>query len=245
MQIKNFLKSCFAVLVLLFILTGANARQRRVLIFSKTAGFHHQSIPAGIKAIQKLAAENNFAVDTTTDSTYFTESNLKKYAAVIFLNTTGNVLDDEQQQAFEQYIKHGGGFVGVHAATDTEYDWPWYGQLVGAYFKSHPKIQQATLEVIDRNFPGTKNLPARWTRTDEWYNYKWIDSGLHVLINIDETTYKGGENGAHHPMCWYHHFDGGRAFYVEMGHTDASYEEPDYLNLLLSGIEYAMGNNKK
>lgn len=243
MQIKFPVRSCFTVVMLFFIFTGANARQKRVLIFSKTAGFHHQSIPAGIKAIQKLAEENNFVADTTTDSNFFTERNLKKYAAVIFLSTTGNVLDDEQQKAFEQYIKHGGGFVGVHAATDTEYDWPWYGQLVGAYFKSHPKIQQATLEVIDRNFPGTKNLPARWTRTDEWYNYKWIDTGLHVLINIDETSYKGGENGAHHPMCWYHRFDGGRAFYVEMGHTDASYEEPLYLGLLLSGIRYAASFN--
>lgn len=240
MQIKFSTRNCFTVIILLFILTGANARQRRILIFSKTAGFHHQSIPAGIKAIQKLAEENNFIADTTTDSTFFTEKNLKKYAAVIFLNTTGNVLDDGQQQAFEQYIKHGGGFVGVHAATDTEYDWPWYGRLVGAYFKSHPKIQQATLEVVDRNFPGIKDLPAKWTRTDEWYNYKWIDSGLHILINIDETTYKGGENGVHHPMCWYHSFDGGRAFYIEMGHTDASYEESNYLHLLLSGIEYAM-----
>lgn len=239
MQIKFPVTKCFAAIMLLFVLSCANARQQRVLIFSKTAGFHHQSIPAGIKAIQKLAAENDFVADTTTDSTFFTQRNLEKYAAVIFLNTTGNVLDDAGQKAFEQYIKHGGGFVGVHAATDTEYDWPWYGNLVGAYFKSHPKIQEATLDVADHDFPGTRNLPDRWTRTDEWYNYKWIANGLHVLITIDETSYKGGENGTHHPMCWYHRFDGGRAFYVEMGHTDASYNEPQYLNLLLSGIKYA------
>lgn len=245
MQIRFSVKKCFAAITFLFMLSCVNARQQRVLIFSKTAGFHHESIPVGIKAIQKLATENNFMVDTTTNSALFTEKKLKKYAAVIFLSTTGNVLDDEEQKAFEQYIKHGGGFVGVHAATDTEYDWPWYGHLVGAYFKSHPHIQQATLDVVDHNFPGTKNLPDHWTRTDEWYNYKWIDSGLHVLITIDESTYKGGENGTNHPMCWYHNFDGGRAFYVEMGHTNESYEEPEYLNLLLSGIEYAMGNDRK
>lgn len=240
------IKNGFYTTLLFFsVLIVAKAQRHRILIFSKTAGYHHASIAAGIRAIEQMGKANRFATDTTTDAANFTQLNLKKYAAVIFLSTTGDVLNNEQQQAFERFIQHGGGFVGVHAATDTEYDWPWYGQLVGAYFKSHPKIQQATLDVVDHNFPGTKDLPARWTRTDEWYNYKWIDSGLHVLISIDESTYKGGENGKYHPMCWYHGFDGGRAFYIEMGHTDASYEEPYYLNLLLSGIKYAMGNGKK
>ncbi|ANI90771.1 Crp/Fnr family transcriptional regulator [Arachidicoccus ginsenosidimutans] len=234
------LKITVTIAIIFCCFAAANARHSKVLIFSKTAGFHHASIPAGIAAIQKLGAENHFSVDTTTDSNLFTNDNLKKYAAVIFLNTTGDVLNNAQQKAFENYIRNGGGFVGVHAATDTEYDWSWYGNLVGAYFKSHPKIQQATLEVVDHNFPGTKNLPDRWTRTDEWYNYKWIANDLHVLIKIDESSYKGGENDDNHPMCWYHNFDGGRAFYVEMGHTDESYSEPPYLHLLLSGIKYAM-----
>lgn len=211
-----------------------------VLVYSKTKGFHHASIPAGIAAIQKLGLENNFAVDTTTDSSYFSPKILKKYDAVIFLNTTGNVLNDAQQAVFEKYIQSGKGFVGVHAATDTEYDWPWYNQLVGAYFKSHPRQQDAVLTITDPTHPSTKHLPATWKRYDEWYNFKSIQPGLTVLITIDEKSYTGGENGETHPMVWYHDFDGGRAFYTEFGHTEESYKDPFYLQHLLGGIQYAI-----
>ncbi len=218
------------------------AKTKRVLIFCKTVGFHHNSIAVGIPAIIKLGHENNFDVDTTTDSEKFTYENLKRYAAVIFLSTTGDVLNDKQQGEFEKYIRSGGGFVGVHSATDTEYDWPWYGNLVGAYFKNHPSQQQfAILHVVDRNFIATKHLPADWRRLDEWYNFKWIAPNLHVLIKIDEKTYTGGGNGDDHPMSWYHEYDGGRAFYTALGHTDESYTDPLYLNHLLGGIKYAMG----
>ncbi|RYE17109.1 MAG: ThuA domain-containing protein, partial [Sphingobacteriales bacterium] len=194
---------------------------------------------------QQLGAENKFVVDTTTDAAKFNAANLAQYAAVVFLSTTGDVLNDDQQTAFENYIKGGGGFVGVHAATDTEYDWPWYGNLVGAYFKSHPAQQQeAVLNIVDANHPATKGLPAQWKRKDEWYNYKWIAPGLHVLIKIDETSYNGGENGADHPMAWYHNVDKGRAFYTALGHTDESYSEPIYLQHLLGGIQYAMGTKQ-
>jgi type 1 glutamine amidotransferase len=220
---------------------SAALAKNKVLVFSKTAGYHHQSIDAGIKAIQQLGAQYHFEVDVTTDSTLFTPENLKKYTAVIFLNTTGNVLNDEQQKAFEQYIKAGGGFVGVHAATDTEYDWPWYNQLVGAYFNGHPKIQEAVLHVVDSNNIATKHLPRTWKRTDEWYNFKSMANDLHVLITIDESSYTGGTNGANHPMSWYHNYDGGRAFYTELGHTNESYADPLYLQHLWGGIQYAMG----
>jgi uncharacterized protein len=129
----------------------------------------------------------------------------------------------------------------VHSATDTEYDWPWYGNLVGAYFKSHPAQQEATLHVIDRNFIATKHLPAEWKRFDEWYNFKWMAPNLHVLITIDEKSYTGGTMNGYHPMSWYHEYDGGRAFYTELGHTDESYADPLYLKHLLGGIKYAMG----
>ncbi|CAN5350558.1 hypothetical protein BH09BAC6_BH09BAC6_18270 [soil metagenome] len=217
-----------------------------VLVFSKTAGFHHNSIAVGIPAIIKLGQENNFDVDTTTNSGKFTYDNLKQYAAVIFLSTTGDVLNDTQQAEFVKYIKAGGGFVGVHSATDTEYGWPWYGDLVGAYFKSHPSKQQvATLNVVDRSFIATKHLPAEWSRLDEWYNFKYIAKGLHVLITIDEKSYTGGENADFHPMAWYHNYDGGRAFYTALGHTDESYADPLYLKHLLGGIKYAMGKRGK
>lgn len=233
-------------LVALSMLIGAGfgftirKKEKRILVYAKTRGFHHASIAVGLVAIQQLGANNHFAVDTTTDSTYFTPKTLKKYDAVVFLSTTGNVLNDEQQAAFEKYIQSGHGFVGVHAATDTEYDWPWYNKLVGAYFKSHPKQQEAVLHVIDKNHPSTAHLPDTWKRWDEWYNFRNIQDDLHVLITIDEKSYQGGINGDFHPMAWYHSFDGGRAFYTELGHTDESYKDPLYLQHLLGGIEYAM-----
>ncbi|GAC1526941.1 MAG: hypothetical protein NVS3B15_03350 [Sediminibacterium sp.] len=229
--------ACAALLTLSFV---SKKKESRVLVFSRTLGFHHASIPTGVAAVQKLGEENHFAVDTTTDANLFTTENLKKYAAVIFFSTTGNVLNDEQQEAFRQYIHSGGGFVGVHAAADTEYDWPWYNQLVGAYFKSHPKQQEAVLHIVDDTHISTKHLPKEWKRWDEWYNFKSIQPGLHVLITIDEKTYTGGENGDNHPMAWYHSFDGGRAFYTEMGHTNESYADPLYLQHLMGGIHYAM-----
>jgi len=234
---------CFlGVLLLVSIITSsAVAQNKKILVFSKTAGFYHQSIPAGIVALQKLGAENKFLVDTTKDAAVFTAASLKQYAAVVFLSTTGDVLNDEQQKAFEQYIKAGGGFVGIHAATDTEYGWPWYGKLVGAYFLKHPEQQIATLQIVDRKSVATRHLPATWARKDEWYNFKEIQPDLHVLIKLDESTYKGGSNGTDHPMAWYHDYDGGRAFYTGLGHVDGSYTDPLFLKHLLGGLQYAMG----
>jgi len=217
----------------------------RILVFTKTAGFHHASIPVGTAAIMKLGRENNFLVDTTSDAAKITEDNLSKYAAVVFLNATGPLLNNYQQADLERYMQAGGNFVGVHAAADAMYDWYWYGRLVGAYFESHPQIQQAKFRVLDKNHLSTKSLPDEWIRTDELYNYKNIQSDLHVLINIDEGSYKGGTNGANHPMAWYHNFENGRSFYTEMGHTDESYSDPQYLKHLLGGIQYAIGDNKK
>lgn len=227
---------------------GGNAATSKVLVFSKTKGWHHTSIPFGIAAIQKLGNENGYDVDTTTNAAKFTDDNLKQYRAVIFMSTTGNVLNGEQQAAFERYIQAGGGFVGVHSAADTEYGWPWYGKLVGAYFDSHPNapnVRTAVVDVVDKSHPATDGLPGRWKRTDEWYNYRSIYPDLHVLTYLDESSYEGGVNGTNHPIAWYHQFDGGRAFYTGMGHTDESYSEPLYLKHLEGGIKYAMGDGKQ
>lgn len=215
----------------------------KVLVFYKTNGFKHSSIPAGIKAIQKLAEENRFRCDTTSDSLKFRYKTLKQYDAVIFLNTTGDVLGFQEQKEFERYIQSGAGYVGIHAAADTEFDWPWYNQLVGAYFKDHPAQQQALLHVKDAKFPATAHLPREWSRWDEWYNYKdthW--DKVNVLLTLDEKTIKGGGNGDFHPMAWYRSFDGGRSFYTGLGHTEASYEDDLFLKHLLGGIKYAVGH---
>ena len=217
---------------------------QRILVFSKTKGFYHKSIPTGIAALQKLGKENGFDVDTTKDASKFTIDNLKKYQAIVFLSTTHDVLNEEQQVAMEKYIQSGGGFVGIHGAADTEYEWPWYNKLVGAYFKSHPNnpnVRKATINVVDKGHPATKDLPQQWERSDEWYNYKSINPDLKVLATLDETSYEGGENGENHPISWYHEYDGGRAFYTGGGHTDESFDEPLFLQHLLGGIRYAMG----
>lgn len=214
----------------------------RVLVFYKTAGFYHKSIPAGIQAIQDLGLRNKFKVDTTANSAMFNPENLKPYDAVIFLNTTGDVLNEAEKKAFERYIQSGKGFAGIHAATDTEHTWPWYNKLVGAYFASHPEVQPASLRIIDKKHASTSFLPDTWQRTDEWYNFESINEEIKVLANLDETSYKGGKNGDNHPIAWYHEFDGGRSFYTGGGHTEESYKEPLFLKHILGGIRYAIGN---
>lgn len=211
----------------------------RLLVFSKTAGFRHGSIGVGVKTVEALGAEHHFAVDHTEDAGQFTPENLKQYAVVMFLNTTGDVLNEEQQGAFESFVRTGHGYVGVHSAADTEYDWPWYGKLVGAYFKSHPRIQEATVKVEDREHICCRHLPADWVRTDEWYTYRASPrEDVTVLLSLDESTYEGGGMGDH-PICWCHEFDGGRAWYTGGGHTNESYAEPGFRQHLLGGILWA------
>jgi type 1 glutamine amidotransferase len=228
-------------LVLVFDLAGKGfLQQRKILVFTKTKGFYHSSIVTGVRAIQLLGRENNVSVDTTSDAGLFSFRNLKQYDAVVFLSTTGDVLNDRQQEAFKRYISRGGGFVGVHAAADTEYDWPWYNQLVGAYFLSHPQQQEARLIVRDTSHPASRHLPAIWPKWDEWYNYKSIQPNIRVLIVLDESSYNGGTNGSFHPISWCHELNGGRVFYTGLGHTDASYNDPVFLQHLWGGISYAM-----
>ncbi len=219
----------------------------RILVFSKTAGYRHSSIPFGHAAFDKLGAEHGFTADHTEDATAFTEAKLARYRAVVFLSTTGNVLNAAQQTAFERYIQAGGGFVGIHAAADTEYAWPWYDQLMGAHFASHPaqpNVRTAIVRITNNRAPATAGLPAEWKRTDEWYNYRSFYPGLTVLAELDEESYEGGMNGASHPIAWQHEFDGGRAFFTGGGHTDESFSEPLYLGHLWGGLQFAMGDGR-
>ncbi len=216
------------------------AELTRILVFSKTAGFRHDSIPAGIAAIRSLGAANGFAVDATEDANAFTTQNLAQYQAVVWLSTTGDVLDASQQAAFESYVTGGGGYVGVHAAADTEYDWPWYGGCVGAYFASHPAQQQATVIVEDRTNESTAHLPATWSRFDEWYNYRTNPRAqVHVLTSLDESSYSGGTMNGDHPITWWHDVGAGRAWYTGLGHTIESYSDTNFTRMLLGGIRVA------
>ncbi len=230
--------------VLLLSLSIACSRnEKKILVFCKTEGYRHTSIESGIEALKKLGTENGFKVTSTEDVRYIQEDSLKQFAAVLFLNTSGDILNDVKQADLERYIQAGGGFVGVHAATNTEYDWPWYNKLVGAYFDGHPKVQEATLKVIDNNHPSTSFLDSTWVKTEEWYNFRDIDPGIKIVLEVDEDSYKGGKNGARHPISWYHNFDGGRSFYTALGHSNETYSNANFLKHILGGIQYAMGNN--
>jgi uncharacterized protein len=215
-----------------------------VLVFTKTAGFRHDSIPDGIAAIRSLGQRYGFDVVDTEDDTVFNDQDLSKHRVVVFLNTTGDILNTPQQAAFERFIRRGGGFVGIHSATDTEYEWLWYGKLVGAYFHSHPAIQLAVARRVDVTHPSTRSLPQEWIRADEWYNFRQpLDPGVTTLVTIDEDSYSGGIMGQQHPLSWYHAYDGGRAWYTAMGHTIETYAEPEYLAHILGGIMWAAGSD--
>ncbi len=213
-----------------------------VLVFSKTAGFRHDSIDEGIAALTALGAENNFTVTATEDAGAFTAANLEQFEVVAFLSTTGDVLDAEQQTAFEGYINNGGGYVGIHAAADTEYDWEWYSGLAGALFQSHPHIQPADVVVENHAHDATAHLPEVWQRTDEWYDYRTNPRDTaQVLASLDESTYEGGQMGEDHPIAWCKEYEGGRAFYTGGGHTAESYAEPEFVRHLLGGLRWASG----
>ncbi len=216
-----------------------------VLVFSKTAGFRHDSIPQGIQLIRDLGAANSFTVATTEDANTFTTGNLAQYEAVVFLNTTGDVLNATQQGAFESYIRGGGGYVGIHSAADTEHDWPFYGELVGAQFASHPAIQQATERIESRAHAATAHLGQTWVRTDEWYNFRTNPrSSAKVLATLDESTYSGGSMGGDHPITWCKNIQAGRSFYTGNGHTQSSYAEPAFRSQVLGGLRYAANRTK-
>ena len=232
---------------LLFILmlnfSFLNAQEKEVLVFHKTEGWHHESIPTGIKAIKELGEENSFGLTETDDAGAFTEEQLKKFDLVLFLNTSGNVLDEHQQKAFRDYMENGGNFFGIHAAADTEFEWEWYGELVGAYFVDHPAIQEATVKVMAPIHPTVAHLPTTWKRTDEWYNYRNINPAMEVLLLLDEESYEGGKNEGFHPIAWYRELKGGgRTVYTGGGHTEESYSEVNFREHLLQCILFAMGD---
>lgn len=209
----------------------------RVLVFSKTAAFRHESIPDGVAALQRLGKEHGFGLDATEDADAFTDDNLARYAAVVWLSTSGTVLDGDQRGSFQRYIRGGGGYVGIHGAADTEYEWPWYGGLVGAWFDDHPQIQPAAVDVVDRGHQSTAHLPERWERTDEWYNYRTNPRPhVRVLATVDESSYSGGTMRGDHPITWCQDYDGGRAWYTGCGHTAESFSEAPFVAHLLGGI---------
>jgi type 1 glutamine amidotransferase len=215
----------------------------RGLLFSRTAGFRHDSIPAAVSAFMDLQDAVGCELEASEEASQFTPESLARFHLVVFLMTTGDVLDAGQQAAFEAWIGAGGGYLGVHSASDTEYDWPFYGALVGSYFARHPDIQNATVRVEDASHPAMAGVPSPWERRDEWYDFRTNPRGtVTVLATVDESSYTGGGMGADHPMVWAHETaTGGRAFYTGMGHTQESWTEPAFRQHILSGLRWAAG----
>lgn len=237
------------VLTLLFCCASttlfAQQKLKRVLVFSKTeGGYRHASIEAGKLMFIKMAKEKSFKVDTTEDASYFNNKELKKYDVIVFLSTRGNILDTFQQQAFQNYIHSGGGFVGIHAATTTEYTWPWYNKLIGAYFDGHPEPQKATYARIDNTFFPVRTFPDTLRWMDEIYNFRSVQDSLHYTITVDEKSYTGGKIGNFHPVSWYHTFEGGRVFYIGLGHFDSAYSDPLFTGIIYSGLRWAAGESQ-
>jgi type 1 glutamine amidotransferase len=225
-------------------LVPASTNQPRLLLFTKTAGFRHDSIPAGVTALTSLAEQQGFGLTRTEDARQFTDQTLGAFTAVIFLSTTGDILIADEEAAFERYIAAGHGFVGVHAAADCEYNWSFYGGLVGAYFADHSSVVPATVKLEPVTHPALTGVPSPWLRKDEWYAFRTNPRPqVTVLLTVDEATYDAGQGtmGADHPVAWYHPYQGGRAFYTALGHTSESFSDAVFLGHLLGGIQWAAG----
>jgi type 1 glutamine amidotransferase len=218
------------------------SRPRALLVYTRTAGYRHASIPTALAALRRLGRENGFAVAATEDPGLIRPEFLEAFGALAFVNTSGEVLDPAGRKAVRAFVEAGGGFAGVHAACDTAYDWPWYGILVGARFRAHPRQQNAVVRIEDRRHPSTRGLPARWRRWDEWYDYRANPRPrVRVLATLDETTYRGGGMGDDHPIVWCHENAGGRSWYTGLGHTSACFSDPLCLSHLRGGLRWALG----
>jgi len=227
----------------------AQSKQFKALLVTTTRGWHHESVHAGVLAIQQLGVRNYFDVVLLQDPKGFTDKFLEQFRVVIFLNTTGDILDSAQQKVMERFIQSGKGFAGIHSASDTEYDWDWYTRLVGRMFFIHPVIQTARVTIVDSAFSGLQGFAGNKLWTDEWYEFgpeKVND--LRYVLAVDESSYnplvqwgakKGAGMGKFHPVAWYHNYDGGRAFYTALGHLPAIYSDPVFLDHVYAGIYWA------
>ena len=245
---------CLTLLLLLSAAGLADAAERRVLVYTKNGkGYVHNNIAASVAAIQKLGTENQFSVDVSDDPGVFTTQNLRRYKALIFDNTNNEILDNEDQKAaLQAYVRAGGGFVGIHSATGSMREWPWFWSLIGGKFLRHPKMQEFTVRVKDAKDVSTAHLPATFKWTDEFYYVDHMPDGLHVLLAGDLTTlndpgkekYPGKKFGDEFPLAWRHEFEGGRAWYTALGHKPEHYSDPKLVQHLLGGIRWAMGENQ-
>ncbi|MFZ4244351.1 ThuA domain-containing protein [Streptomyces griseoincarnatus] len=209
-----------------------------LLVFTRTTDYRHESIPAGIAALRALGG---FGIQAHEDPAALEEP-LDRYATVVFLSTSGDVLTPAGRERLAAYVEGGGGFVGVHAAACTEYGWPYYGDLLGARFAGHPPVQPGRALVEDHDHPATRHLPPVWEVTDEWYDFRTSPRpSARVLLSADESSYDGGTMGDDHPLAWCRTQGEGRVFYTALGHTVEAYDDPLFRAHLRGGITWAAG----
>jgi len=249
------MKKLISVMLLLTIMTITGIAQDKkinVLVFSKTMGFRHNSISSGLKMLSDLAQERKWVLTSTEDANLFTPDFLKNFDVVVFLNPTMDVLNEQQQKDFEAFMNTGKGFVGIHAAADCEYDWAWYGQLNGAFFKTHPACQEGTVIFENTDHPSMAPFKGMTTyRTiDEWYTFKENPRAkVHVLARLDETSldektlkddkWKMGD----HPLIWYQEMGQTRSFYTVFGHTPEAFVDPKVKEHIGCAIDWVAKRN--
>jgi len=248
---RPLIGSIAVVLAALFMsATAAAAGKTRVLIYSGSTGFRHDSIPAAVEAVKAMATKSGYGVDATEDPEVFTAEKLKAYKAIVLVSTSTDPKNAESEwfvgarrDALQGFLKDGKGIVALHAAGDSHYHWGWYGQMIGGYFERHPKgTPKATLTVVDSKHPATARLPKTIERTDEWYYFKDFNPTMRILVTVDPATIGDGEADVNpNPVVWCHDFGGGRVFFSALGHTPESYSEPYMVNLITGGLRYAVG----
>jgi type 1 glutamine amidotransferase len=235
--------------------SSAGLADKHVLVYTRNGkGYVHDNIQSSVEAIKKMGAENGFGVDVTDDPNFFVDSTLKQYKALVFANTNNEAfLNDSQRNAFKHYIEAGGGFVGIHSASGSERDWPYFWSVLGGKFVRHPHQQAFLVRVKDADFPATRKLPASFEWTDECYYLDHLEPDLHVLLvtdpakidDPDKATYPGDRFGDSLPLSWYHNFDGGREYYLALGHNKVDYANPLLYDQILGGILWAMEGSKR
>jgi type 1 glutamine amidotransferase len=248
----------FLLLAMVACLPLSAAAQPRVLVYTRNytangKGYVHDNIASSVEAIRKMGAEKGFAADVSNDPAVFTDANLKQYAAIVFSNSNNEAFSsDAQRDAFKHYIESGGGFVGIHSASGSERDWPYFWSVLGGKFVAHPRQQSFTVHVVDPHFPAARNLPAQFAWTDECYFSDHLNPDIHPVLVTDREKLSSLEQMKIDvasfpnplPLAWYHNFDGGREFYIALGHNKEDYANPILYGIIEDGILWAMGGTK-
>jgi len=248
---KNLLFTFISLVVFAFACTAQDKpafdKPVNVLVFSKTAGFRHESISSGLKMLYDQSKKQNWVITATENAGLFTDGFLSNFDVVVFLNPTGDAINAAGQTAFEKFMKSGKGFIGIHAAADCEYDWPFYGNLVGGYFKTHPASQEATVVFEKSDHPAMKPFKGMksYTTFDEWYTFKANPRpNVNVLATLDEKSIKKFDNDnfrmGDHPIIWWSEKDGIRSFYTGFGHTHEAFQDKLIIEHITNAVNWAV-----